>query len=107
MSDKSAAPIISPDGRFEVVIEDTYDHSISDPYTILVERATGERIFDCKDSHRAEFAGDGVLTVHYLGCEPYGVQIDPMRRAFRTHPSDPWVPAAAWGTVESAYKRGW
>lgn len=43
MRDKSPAPIISPDGRFEIIIEDTYDRGVHDPYTVLVERATGER----------------------------------------------------------------
>jgi hypothetical protein len=107
MRDKSAAPVISPDGRFEVTIEDTYDRGIHDPYMVLVERAAGERIFDCEGSHRVGFAGDGMLTVHYPDYEPLGVRIDPVKRAFRTHPSEPWVPAAAWRIVESAFNRGW
>jgi len=107
MRDKSAAPVVSPDGRFEVIIEDTYDRGIHDPYTVLVDRATGKRLFTCQGAPRAEFAGDGMLTIHYPGYEPLGVQIDPVNCAFRTHPSDPWVPAAAWGVVESAYQRGW
>jgi hypothetical protein len=107
MRDKSPATMISPDGRFEVIIEDTYDRGIHVPYTALVERATGERIFYCEGSHRAEFSSDGMLSVHYPGYEPLGVQIDPVKRVFRTHPSDPLVPAAAWRIVESAYKRGW
>ncbi len=95
---------LSPDGRFEVIIEDPYDRGIPDYYTVLVERATGERIFACEGSLRAEFARDGMLTVHYPGYEPDGVQIDPVKRAFRTHPSDRWVPASAWGIVETAFK---
>jgi len=107
MRDKSPPPVISPDGRFEVIIEDLYDRGIHDPYTVLVERATGKQLFTCKGEPRAEFASDGMLTIHYPGYEPGGVQIDPARCAFRTYPSDPWVPAAAWGFVESAYQRGW
>jgi hypothetical protein len=107
MGDKYNAPVISPDGRFEIIIEDSYDRGIHDPYTVLVERATGERIFSCEGSPRAEFVGDSLLTIHYPGYAPLGVQIDPVNRVFRTHPSDPWVPIAAWGLVESAYKRGW
>lgn len=107
MPDKSASSVISPDGRFEVIIEDAYDRGIHDPYTVLVERGAGERVFECEGSPRAEFAEDGLLTIHYPGYEPLGLQIDPVKRAFRTHPSDPWVPAAAWKIVESAYKRGW
>ena len=107
MRDKSPAPIISPDGRFEAIIEDLYDRGIHDPYTVLVERSTGKQLFTCKGEPRAEFASDGMLTIHYPGYEPGGVQIDPARCAFRTHPSEPWVPAAAWGIVESAYRRGW
>jgi hypothetical protein len=107
MSDKFAASIVSPDGRFEVIIEDTYDRGIHDPYTVLVERATGKQLFTCQGEPRAEFASDGLLTIHYPGYEPGGVQIDPERCAFRTHQSEPWVPAAAWGIVESAYRRGW
>jgi hypothetical protein len=34
MSDRSTVPVISPDGRFEVIIEDTYDRGIHDPYTV-------------------------------------------------------------------------
>jgi hypothetical protein len=107
MRDKSPAPVISPDGRFEVIIEDLYDRGIHDPYTVLVERSTSKQLFTCQGEPRAEFASDGMLTLHYPGYEPGGVQIDPARCAFRTHPSEPWVPAAAWEIVESAYKRGW
>lgn len=107
MSNKSTAPIISPDGRFEVIIED-YDDRWEIIYnTYLVERATSKRLFACQGAHRAEFTSDGMLTIHYLGYEPGGVQIDPVRCAFRTNPSEPWVPAAAWGIVESAHRRGW
>jgi hypothetical protein len=108
MHDKSTAPIISPDGNFAVIIEEDRDDRGFILYnTYLVESATGERIFACEGSPRAEFAGDGLLTIHYPGYEPFGVQIDPVKRAFRTHPSDLWIPATAWGVVESAYKRGW
>ena len=107
MNDKSAAPVVSPDGRFEVIIEDLYDRGIHDPYTVLVERSTSKQLFSCQGAPRAEFASDGMLTIHYPGYEPGGVQIDPARCAFRMHPSEPWVPAAAWGIVESAYQRGW
>jgi hypothetical protein len=107
MRDQSPAAVVSPDGRFEIIIEDLYDRGIHDPYTVLVERATGKQLFTCQGEPRAEFASDGMLTIHYPGYEPGGVQIDPARCAFRTHPSEPWVPAAAWGIVESAYKRGW
>ena len=48
-----------------------------------------------------------MLTIHCIGYEPRGVQIDPVGCVFRTHPSDPWVPTAAWRMVESAYGRGW
>jgi hypothetical protein len=101
------APVISPDGRFEVAIKDEYDRGVPDPYTILVERATGKYLFTCDGEQRAEFASDGLLTIHYPGYEPGGLQIDPVRCAFRTHPSDPWIPAVAWRFVESAYQRGW
>ena len=107
MRDQSPAPIISPDGRFEVIIEEDYDRGIFSCNTHLVERSTGKRLFTCQDAPSAEFASDGMLTIHYPGYEPGGVQIDPTRCAFRTHPSEPWVPAAAWGIVESAYQRGW
>lgn len=107
MRDKSPAPVVSPDDRFEVIIEDLYDRGIHDPYTVLVERATGKQLFTCKGEPRAEFASDGMLTIHYPGYEPGGVQIDPVHCAFRTHPSEPWIPAAAWSEVESAYQRGW
>jgi hypothetical protein len=107
MRDKSTSPVISPDGRFEVIIEEDYDRGIFSCSTRLVERATGKQLFTCQDAPSAEFASDGMLTIHYPGYEPGGVQIDPARRVFRTHPSEPWVPAAAWGIVESAYLRGW
>ena len=107
MNDKSPAPVISPDGRFEVIIEDLYDRGVHDPYTVLVERATGKQLFTCQGEPRSEFASDGLLTIHYPGYEPGGVQINPVRCAFRTHPSDPWIPAVAWGFIESAYQRGW
>lgn len=107
MRDKSTVPVISPDGRFEVIIEDDYDRGIFSYNTVLIERATGKQLFTCDGSHRAEFAGDGMLTIHYPGYEPRGVEIDPVKRAFRTHPSEPWVPAAAWRIVESAYRSGW
>jgi hypothetical protein len=100
-------PVVSPDGRLEVIIEDAYDRGIHDPYTILVERATGKRLFTCQGEPRAEFAKDGMLTIHYPGYEPFGVQIDPVGGVFRTRPSDPWIPAVAWEIVESAYGRGW
>lgn len=105
--DKSTALIVSPDGRFEVIIEETADRFEILYNTYLVDRATGKRLFACEGANRGEFAGDGMLTIHYPGYEPGGVQIDPVNRAFRTHPSEPWVPAAAWGIVESAYRRGW
>jgi hypothetical protein len=107
MRDQSLAPVVSPDGRFEVIIEDLYDRGIHDPYTVLVERATSKQLFTCQGAPRAEFASDGMLTIHYPGYEPRGVQIDPVRCAFRTYPSDPWLPAVAWGYMESAYQRGW
>lgn len=107
MSDKSPTSVVSPDGRFEIIIEDDYDRGIHDPYTVLVERFTGKRLFTCQGAPRAEFASDGMLTIHYPGYEPGGVQIDPVGCVFRTHPTDPWVPAAAWKIVESAYGRGW
>jgi hypothetical protein len=107
MRHQSPSPVVSPDGRFEVIIKDDYDRGVSDPYTVLVERATGKQLFTCQGEPRSVFANDGMLTIHYPGYEPGGVQIDPARCAFRTHPSDPWVPAAAWGIVESAYQRGW
>jgi hypothetical protein len=107
MRDQSPAAVISPDGRFEVIIEDLYDRGIHDPFTVLVERATGKQLFTCKGEPRAEFSSDGLLTIHYPGYEPLGVQIDPAHCAFRMHPSEPWVPAMAWGIVESAYQRGW
>jgi hypothetical protein len=101
-------PVISPDGRFEVVVNETLERFGEILYdTILVERATGERIFNCEGTPRAEFSRDGILTIGYPGYEANGVQVDPARRVFRTHPSGPWVPAEAWGIVESAYKRGW
>ncbi|MGH9754189.1 MAG: hypothetical protein ACREA2_15530 [Blastocatellia bacterium] len=107
MRDKSTAPIVSPDGRFEVIIEETADRFEILYNTYLVDCATRKRLFSCEGAPRVEFAGDGMLTIHYPGYEPGGVQIDPVRHAFRTHPSEPWVPAAAWGIVESAYRRGW
>jgi hypothetical protein len=107
MNDKSAAPVVSPDGRFEVISEDLYDRGIHNPYTVLFERATGKQLFTCQGEPRAVFASDGMLTIHYPGYEPGGVQIDPVRCAFRTHPSEPWIPVAAWSEVESAYQRGW
>ena len=42
MRHKSPAPIISPDGRFEVIIEEDYDRGIYSCNTRLVERATGK-----------------------------------------------------------------
>jgi hypothetical protein len=107
MRDKSSPPVVSPDGRFEVLVKDPYDRGVHDPYTVLVERATGEYLFTCQGEQRAEFASDGLLTIHYPGYGPGGLQIDPVLCAFRTHPSDPWIPAVAWGFVESAYQRGW
>lgn len=107
MRDQSPAAVVSPDGCFEVIIEDLYDRGIHDPYTVLVERATGKQLFTCQGEPHAEFGSDGMLTIHYPGYEPRGVQIDPVLCAFRTHPSDPWIPAVAWGFVESAYQRGW
>lgn len=107
MSDTYASAVISPDGRFEVTVEETPDRFEMICKTVLLERATGQRLFACDGAWRAEFAANGMLTIHYPGYEPGGVQIDPARAVFRMHPSGPWVPLAAWQLVEDAYRRGW
>lgn len=43
MRDKSTAPVVSPDGRFEIIIEETADRFDILYDTVLVERATGRR----------------------------------------------------------------
>jgi hypothetical protein len=107
MSDPSTDPLVSPDGRFEVTVEETQDRASITYDTMLTERLTNRRLFTCQGAPRAEFAADGTLTVHYAGYEPDGVQIDPARGVFRTYSSEPWVPLAAWPMVEAAYGRGW
>lgn len=112
MRDKTAARVISPDGRFEVITEEKEDddgrgHIYNYYETCLVERATGERIFDCGGEPRAEFALDGILTLHYPDYRPFKtLQINPASRVFRADPSDPWIPVAAWRIVTFAYWRG-
>ena len=107
MRDTSNTPAISPDGRFEVVIEEIPDRFEMLYDTSLIERATGARLFTCRGVPRVEFLEDGTLTVNYPGYEPGGIQIDPPRAVFRTHPSEPWVALAAWPMVEAAFGRGW
>jgi hypothetical protein len=107
MRDARNTPLVSPDGRFEVIVDETPDRFETLYDTVLVERATGKRLFQCEGAPPAEFSPDGVLTVDIPGYRPNGVQVDPTRRLFRTYPSGPWVPAEAWGIVEAAFKRGW
>jgi len=107
MHDKYKPSVVSPDGRFEVIIEEDYDRGIYSCNTVLVDRATGKQLFTCQDAPRAVFAEDGILTIHYPGYEPYGVMIDPAHSVLRTHPSEPWVSTFAWRLVEFAYQRGW
>ncbi len=103
----NASTLVSPDGRYEVVVEETADRFEMLYDTVLVERITGKRLFTCQGTPRTEFAEDGMLNVLYPGYEANGIRIDPARAVFRTHPSEPWVPLAAWPLVEAAYRLGW
>jgi hypothetical protein len=107
MHGTSTTPAISPDGRFEVIVEETPDRFEMLYDTILIERSTGERLFTCRGVPRVEFIEDGTLNVNYPGYEPGEIQIDPTRAVFRTRSSEPWVPLAAWPMVEAAFGRGW
>jgi hypothetical protein len=100
-------PLISPDGQFEVTVEETIDRFDRLYDTILLERATGERPFACQGSPPATFSADGTLTILYPGYEPGGVQIDPIRRTFRLRSDYAWLPLAAWPHLQSAFGRGW
>jgi hypothetical protein len=109
MHDESQPPIVSPDGRFEIIyeIKQEFDRGTFNDITILVERATDKRLITWEGWYRAEFAEDGMLTIHLPGFTSHGVQIDPAKLAFRTHISDLWLPIAMWGTVEYAYQIGY
>ncbi len=107
MSNPSAYPLVSPDGRFEINVEETVDRFERYYDTSLIERATGRRLFSCRGTPRAEFAADGTLTVHYPGYEPGGLRIDPVGGVFRTRTDEPWMPLSAWPHIESAFGRGW
>ena len=98
---------ISPDGRFEVSIDETIDRFDRLYDTVLIERATGRRLFQCQGEQQSEFAADGTLTIRYSGYEPDGLQIDPARGVFRLRRSEVWLPLAAWPFIEAAFGRGW
>lgn len=106
-SNNTSNPLISPDGRFEVIVEETVDRFDRLFDTILLERETGHRLFACQGSPPATFSADGTLTVFYPGYDPGGVQIDPMRRTFRLRADYDWLPLAAWPHLQSAFGRGW
>jgi len=59
-------PVVSPDGRFEVIVEETIDRFDRYYDTNLIERTTGKRLFTCEGAMRAEFAEDGMLTIYSL-----------------------------------------
>ena len=100
-------PLTSPDGRFQVVVEETADRFETLCDTVLIGSGAGDRLFSCRGTPRAEFAADGTLYIEYPGYEPERIQIDPTRGVFRTRSSDPWVPLAAWPMLEAAFGRGW
>jgi hypothetical protein len=107
VNEKKTGPAISPDGRYELVIEETIDRFDRFYDYILTERATKKALFRCQGTPEAAFAANGILCIHYPGYEPTGIQIDPSGLAFRVRPDDPWVPLTAWPYVESAFNRGW
>lgn len=107
MVDTLTPSVVSPDGRFEAAVEKTVDFLELYYDLVLTERATGKRLLTCHGTLRAEFAEDGTLIIHHPGYEPRGVQVDPVRRVFRTRPSEPWAPLDAWQMVEAAFERGW
>ena len=107
MHDKYKRSVVSPDGRFEIVIEEENDRGFYLYETVLIERATGKRLFTWDGLFRAEFDGDGILAFYSPIFESGRVQIYPEKLAFRTDPSGPWVPLAAWKIMESAYIRGY
>ena len=106
MRDDSYNPVISPDGRFEVFGEKDYDRGDYNYFTVLIERATGERLFAWPGDYCAEFAEDGLLTIHFPSFK-YGAQIDPVKLVFRARSSDPWVPLVSIWMVDSAYRMGY
>src|SRR5688572_74035 len=99
--------IRSHDGQFELRVDEFWERSTPTVTTHVIECASGKTIFSCDGAPKAEFTGEGFLTVQYFGYEPGGIVIDPANRQFRTHSSEPWVPLVAWPLVESAYRRGW
>ncbi|HLL74029.1 MAG TPA: hypothetical protein VK421_01935 [Pyrinomonadaceae bacterium] len=107
MNDSHSPPIISPDGRFEVVVETTTDRFEVLYDTVLRDRVSGERLFECPGTPRAEFSADGTLTIDTSGSDQRVIQIDLAGRAFRTSGNEPWLPLAAWRGLEAAYRRGW
>jgi hypothetical protein len=106
-NEKKTGPVISPDGRYELIIEETIDRFDRFYDYILKERATKTVIFRCQGKPEAAFAANGILCIHYPGYEPTGIQIDPSSLAFRVRHDDPWVPLTAWPYVETAFNRGW
>jgi hypothetical protein len=107
MSTGLSKAILSPDGRFEVSMEEFWDRSSPTITTRVLDRQLGEQIFSCGGAPAAEFTSEGMLVIHYSGYEPHGILIDPIGRSFRTHESEPWTPLTAWQLVEAAYSRGW
>ena len=109
------APLLSPDGRFEVALQTDVDRWEVSYTTILTDRSSGERLFTCAGAPRAQWLDDGggggggglTLSVRYAGYEPDGLLIDPRARTFRLRTDEPWLPLTAWPLVEGAYGRGW
>lgn len=103
----SPLPIQSPDGCFEVFVDEFWDRGSPEYTTRVKVRETGEVIFSCQGTPPTAFDSAGLLIVQYPGYQPDGIELDPVRRVMRTGKSDEWLPLSAWPPIERAFGRGW
>jgi hypothetical protein len=107
MSHFESLPMISPDGRFAIRIDEMQDRSTIDVKTTLTNLATGQDIAWLGTEIHAGFQSDGMVRVTHLAWSANDVLIDPAKACFRVRDDQPWIPLTAWGIADAAYRRGW
>lgn len=100
-------PQTSPDGRFRIRVEETQDRSSVQVDTYLVECATRRDLAWIGNGVEAGFLPDGMVRVTRPAWNAHDVLIDPVQACFQVRADQPWLPLAAWGLAESAYRQGW
>jgi hypothetical protein len=100
-------PQVSPDGRFEIRVDEFEDRGSVEYSTHLLERSTGRHIAQIGDSIDGGFRPDGLLLVRAVAWNRHDVLIDADAETFRRRDDLPWLPLQAWSLAESAYLQGW